>query len=162
LRLLLASYGRELAAGVPAVEASRCAAVSLPDDLPVSALPLAAEDAEVVDALPHAFSGMLRAAEIDALEDASPPSVVLPIAVDSDVLKQLVLVERAGGLTVPEAKIAARAALSLYATGLRAPQPTHLPAVPHEKLVELIDGLTAAIEPRPAREVLAPWDAAVA
>ena len=161
LRLLLANYGRELAAGVPAAEASRRAAVSLPANLPVPAMPSAAEDAEAADAQPHAFSGMLRAAEIDALEDARPAPATVAVAVDSDVLKQLVLVERAGGLTVPEAKIAARAALSLCATGLQAPQPSHLPAAPHEKLVELIDGLAAALEPQPAREALAPWEAAV-
>jgi len=68
-------------------EASRHAAVSLPDDLPVPTLPSAVEDAEAVDARPHAFSSMLRAAEIDALEDASPPPAIAPIAMDSDMLK---------------------------------------------------------------------------
>ena len=161
LQLLLANYGRELAAGVPAAEAGKSAAASLPDDLPVPAMPSAAEDAEAVDAKPHAFSGMLRAAEIDALKDATPAPAAVSVAVDSEMLKQLVLVERAGGLTVPEAKIAVRAALSLYATGIQAPQPSHLPAPPHEKLVELIDGLTAALEPPMARETLAPWEVAV-
>ena len=161
LQLLLANYGQELAAGVPAAEAGKRAAMSLPDDLPVPAMPSAAEDAEAVDAKPHAFSGMLRAAEINALEDASPAPATVSVAVDSDVLKHLVLVERAGGLTVPEAKIAARAALSLYGAGMQAPQPFHLPAAPHEKLVGLIDGLTATLEPPPAREALAPWEAAV-
>ncbi len=104
---------------------------------------------------------MLRAAEIDALEDAGPAPATVSVAMDSDVLKQLVLVERAGGLTVPEAKIAARAVLSLCAVGLQAPQPSHLPAAPHEKLVELIDGLTASLDARPARETSAPWEVAV-
>jgi len=161
LQLLLANYGRELATGAPVAEASQRAAVSLPADLPVSALPSAVEDAEALDAKSHAFSGMLRAAEIDTLEDASPAPAMVTVAVDSEVMKQLVLVERAGGLTVPEAKIAARAALSIYATGMRAPQPSHMPAVPHEKLVEMIDGLTAALEPQPAREMLALLEAAV-
>ena len=122
--------------------------MSLPAGLPVSALPLVAEEAEAVDAQPHAFSGMLRAAEIDALEDAGPPPAMVPVAMDGDVMKQLILIERAGGLTVPEAKIAARIALSFCATGLQAPQPSHLPASTHEKLVELIDGLAATLDPK--------------
>ena len=150
LQLLLANYGRELAAGVPAVEASRRVAVSLPADLPVSALPLAAEEAAALDAKSHAFSGMLWAAEIDAMESAGTAPAGVAVTVDSEVLKQLVLIERTGGLTVPEAKIAARAALSLYATGLQAPQPSYLPAVPHEKIVEMVDGLTATLGPASA------------
>ena len=162
LQLLLANYGRELAAGLPVVEASRHAAVSLPADLPVSDLPSAAEDAAALDAKPHAFSGMLRAAEIDALEDASTPPAMVAVAVDSEVMKQLVLVERAGGLTVPEAKGAARAAVSLYATGMQAPQPSHLPTIPHERLVEMIEELASAVEPQTARKTLAPWEIAAA
>jgi len=156
LQLLLANYGRELAAGTPAVEASRRAAMSLPGDLSISTLPLMAEDAASLDAQPHAFSGMLRAAEIDALGDTSPPPAMAAVAVDGDVMKHLVLIERAGGLTVPEAKIAARDALSIYATGIQAPQPSHLPAIPHEKLVELIEGLADALEPQTVRKMLAP------
>ena len=83
------------------------------------------------------------------------------VAVDSEVMKQLVLVERAGGLTVPEAKIAARAALSLYAIGMQAPQPSHLPTIPHEKVVEMIEGLANTLEPQSARETLVPWEIAV-
>lgn len=147
LQLLLANYGRELTAGVPAAEASQRAAASLPGDLPVSALPFMAEDAATLDAQPHAFSGMLRAVEIDALEDPSPPPAMVTVAVDGDVMKHLVLIERAGGLTVPEAKIAVRDALSLYAAGVRAPQPSHLPTIPHERLVELIEGLADTLEP---------------
>ena len=162
LQLLLANYARELAAGAPVAEASQRAAVSLPADLPVSALPSAAEDAEALDAKPHAFSGMLRAAEIDALEDANPSPAMVAVTVDSEVMKQLVLVERAGGLTVPEAKIAARAALSIYATGMQAPQPSHLPTIPHEKLVEMIEELASAVEPQTARKTLAPWEVAAA
>jgi len=146
LQLLLANYGRELAKDVPAVEASRRAAMSLPANLPVSALPSAAEGAAALDAQPHAFSGMLRAAEINALKDASTPPAMVAVAVDNEVMKRLVLVERAGGLTIPEAKIAARAALSIYAAGMQPPQPTHLPTIPHEKLVELIGGLAGAFE----------------
>ncbi len=83
-----------------------------------------------------------------ALEDTSPPPAMVAVAVDSDAMQQLVLIERAGGLTVPEAKIAGRAALSIYAAGVRAPQPSHLPTIPHERLVELIEGLADALEPQ--------------
>jgi len=110
-----------------------------------------AEDAASLDAQPHAFSGMLRAAEIDALGDTSPPTAMVTVAVDGDMMKHLVLIERAGGLTMPEAKIAARAALSIYATGMQAPQPSHLPTVPHEKIVEMINGLAVALDPQPAK-----------
>jgi len=95
----------------------------------------------------HAFSDMLRQAarERDVpLATFADPGMVAPA--DGELAQALVLIERAGGRTVRQAKLAVRQLLAERDRVLREPVITKLPPITPEKLAGVIKDLVATLE----------------
>jgi len=99
----------------------------------------------------HAFSDMLRQAarERDVpLATFTDPGTVAPA--DRELAHALVLIERAGGQNVRQAKLAVRQLLAERDRVLREPVAMRLPPIAPEHLAATIKSLTAMLDRRSA------------
>ena len=153
LRLLLDAYAARLGAGVAPAAAGLHAALSLPSDLPAAppAPPPAEAGGEPKAPPAHALTATLQAVSAGTGQDGEAGTAEAgPVrAADRDLVKTLVAIERAGGLTIAGAQIAARDALALRDAAIRPPEHMRLPAVPVEHLAELVEALAEAVARRP-------------